>query len=55
MKSYHITQVSLILLAMLLPLYTNAQSWEKTFEHPGSLAKGFDVVETADGGYVMCG
>ncbi len=36
-------------------LNTNAQSWEKTFELSGSLAKGFDVVETSDGGFVMCG
>jgi outer membrane protein assembly factor BamB len=55
MKINSLNQITFILFIILLPLYTNAQSWEKKFEHPGSLAKGFDVVETSDGGYVMCG
>jgi hypothetical protein len=51
----HPTLIPVFFLSLLFPLLTNAQGWEKTFEHQGSLAKGFDVVESSDGGYVMCG
>ncbi|MEL7220122.1 MAG: T9SS type A sorting domain-containing protein [Bacteroidota bacterium] len=34
---------------------SDAQSWEKTFQHATGLAKGFDVIQTADHGYVVVG
>ncbi|MFT4666809.1 MAG: hypothetical protein ACI8YQ_002414 [Polaribacter sp.] len=40
----------------LFSLNTKAQSWEKTFAfNVNGLSKGFDLVETTDGGFIMCG
>ena len=45
----------LLLLFLFISSFSFAQSWERTFLHDTGLAKGFDVVQTADNGYVMVG
>lgn len=47
-------QCLLSFLLLAFSLNGHAQSWEKIFPQNG-LSRGFDVVETPDGGYVMCG
>ena len=47
--------ISLLLLILSLPLLSLAQGWERTFQHETGWAKGFDVIQTADKGYVMVG
>jgi len=43
------------LLAFLCTIALFAQDWEQNFTHNTGWGRGFDVVETSDGGYVMVG
>lgn len=45
----------LVLFFLSFSIHSSAQSWERTFLHSFGLAKGFDVIQTSDNGYVMVG
>lgn len=46
---------TLLLVLLSIANFSLAQDWEKTFLHDTGIAKGFDVIQTSDNGYVMVG
>jgi hypothetical protein len=48
-------KIRFLLLFLMLSNHAIAQEWERTFLHDFGFAKGFDVIQTSDNGYVMVG